>query len=283
MSELDGAEFLTAFEAAMRDTALFALRTSQGQVKRKQAELSRGLGVPGGVSLEDMAAIRLAAGQLAEVEASIERVDRCEDGEDLYDSPSLYEEREAELSRFEALREEILAAQPMLRRVAAGRFAALSPEAMLEQLGGDCGQILSDIATTRDNLLAGRLPLWSVQPIVTATTAGLKVSDPDKQALLQDKVRGARKKAAITAVGLAALSIGLGLVYADSDRFDAALRAALAGHVKHYTRGSERNDPRGFFSLPLAALASWAHDCETEITVQSDYLPGWLVRGHFRG
>jgi hypothetical protein len=71
-------------------------------------------------------------------------------------------------------------------------------------------------------------------------------------------------------------------IYSDDEGVNALLLDALKLHIRHYTRGSNRNDPRGFFSLPLAALAAWAHDCEREITVEADYLPRWLIAGRFR-
>ena len=71
-------------------------------------------------------------------------------------------------------------------------------------------------------------------------------------------------------------------IYADAEGVNALLLDALKLHVRYYTRGSNRNDPRGFFSLPLAALAAWAHDCERGLTVEADYLPRWLIEGRFR-
>jgi hypothetical protein len=71
-------------------------------------------------------------------------------------------------------------------------------------------------------------------------------------------------------------------IYSDDRGFNALLADALKLHIRYYTRGANRSDPRGFFSLPLAALAAWAHDCERETTVETDYLPRWLIAGHFR-
>ena len=70
-------------------------------------------------------------------------------------------------------------------------------------------------------------------------------------------------------------------IYSDDATFDAALRGALSRHVAHYTRGSNRNDPAGFFSLPLTALAARAHDVRTPVTIEADYLPGWLITGRW--
>jgi hypothetical protein len=214
MEELEGQEFLTAFEVAMRDTALFALKVSQGEVRRKQAQLSRGLGVEGGVSLEEMAAIRLAAGQLADLDSEIELAElACDPVASIYTPCEDLDERlqaERELDGLRSRREDVLATQPMLRRVGAARFARLGELEMLEELGGDCGLILRDIGATRERLLAGKLPLWSVQPIVTATAAGLGVGGPRAE-LLQARVARAKKKAMVSAIGLAALSVGLGL------------------------------------------------------------------------
>ncbi len=44
--------------------------------------------------------------------------------------------------------------------------------------------------------------------------------------------------------------------------------------MRHHTLGIE-----GILSLELCSLAALAYEQDIEIEVESDYIPGWLVRG----
>ena len=70
-------------------------------------------------------------------------------------------------------------------------------------------------------------------------------------------------------------------VYREPERFNERLHDALIAHQHHRTTGDRSRDPMGFFALAPTAIASWAYDGSAEFTVESDYLPRWLVEGAF--
>lgn len=59
----------------------------------------------------------------------------------------------------------------------------------------------------------------------------------------------------------------------DEDGFNYELGNALRWHRAFFDRDPWRNDPEGVLSLPLLALACWAHDLGLNIEVESEYLP----------
>jgi hypothetical protein len=65
----------------------------------------------------------------------------------------------------------------------------------------------------------------------------------------------------------------------DADAFNAALEKGVEWHRKHWTRGEKKKDPSGFFALGLTALAALAFDHDLPITVDSPYLPRFLIEG----
>ena len=70
-------------------------------------------------------------------------------------------------------------------------------------------------------------------------------------------------------------------IYEGPEPFNAALVDALEAHQRYYTTGTRNNDPRGFVALGPLALCSWADDCMIPVTVESGYIPKWLVEGAF--
>ena len=220
MAELAGADFLSAFEVAMRDVALFALASSERRVRCTLGQVVRGFGVSGGYAVEDLVRLRLAAARIEAIDDELDELrERWEPHPDLDNAELLFEEGQTDVPALDARvpglmaeRDDVLALAPWLRRLPdPTSILSRSDDEVMAWLGGDCAQILEDIAVTRRNVLRGALKLWAVEPIVTSTAAGLGVSDPEKTALLADRVRGARRSEALTSIGLAALSIGLAL------------------------------------------------------------------------
>ncbi len=222
LATLDGAEFLAAFEMAMADGAGVALRRSEAEVRAKRARLD------GGPSLRELGRFRLVAAQVAEADGEILGLTSAllrpfdpmagpegaavtparPDGEEL----AGIEARRAEVA---ATREALLDLEPMLRRFDdRGEVAGLSNEALLERLGGDCDGVLEAIIRTRARLGAGKLSLWSNEAIVARTAARLNVAAPEHLELLAGKQTKAARAEAWTAIGLAAISIGLGVAAA---------------------------------------------------------------------
>lgn len=66
----------------------------------------------------------------------------------------------------------------------------------------------------------------------------------------------------------------------DAEGFNQALAEALAQHKEYWTRTDDDADsPFGFIALGQLALASFAHDTGTPITVRSEYLPLRVLDG----
>ncbi|MCB9668940.1 MAG: immunity 49 family protein [Alphaproteobacteria bacterium] len=66
-------------------------------------------------------------------------------------------------------------------------------------------------------------------------------------------------------------------IYAGVPALDEALVAALEAHKAWYSEGDGKGDERGIVALGPLALGVWAHSCGLTPTVESDYLPTWLL------
>lgn len=67
------------------------------------------------------------------------------------------------------------------------------------------------------------------------------------------------------------------LAAGDGKRFEHALTDALIKYRTFYDTARSRTDPSGFVSVPLLALACWAHDLGLPVTVESDYIPRHFI------
>lgn len=67
----------------------------------------------------------------------------------------------------------------------------------------------------------------------------------------------------------------------NSEKFNAELEVAILEHQSYYTSGDRFAEYRGWVSIPLIASASLAFESDIEVTVESDYVPLWLVKGQF--
>lgn len=65
----------------------------------------------------------------------------------------------------------------------------------------------------------------------------------------------------------------------DEARFNAALVEALEAHKAWWGRGTRLDDPEGLFSNQASALVVMARQRNLEVTVESDYMPKWLIEG----
>ncbi|MGW2400037.1 immunity 49 family protein [Kitasatospora sp. NPDC001664] len=74
------------------------------------------------------------------------------------------------------------------------------------------------------------------------------------------------------------------LVQRDAEKFNEALVEGLELHREYWTAEEDRLDePFGFVSLPLLAIACLARDLGIEVEVESDYLPKHLLLGSWVG
>lgn len=67
----------------------------------------------------------------------------------------------------------------------------------------------------------------------------------------------------------------------DSTAFNEALIKAVKCHKKSWSKKSLKNNPHGFLAISLLGLASIAYDRGNSITVESDYIPKYIIEGDF--
>lgn len=63
----------------------------------------------------------------------------------------------------------------------------------------------------------------------------------------------------------------------DAAAFDAAMVKALDGHRHFYTKADGKGDILGMMALGPLAMAVWAKDLGVNTTVESDYIPRWII------
>jgi len=63
----------------------------------------------------------------------------------------------------------------------------------------------------------------------------------------------------------------------DQQAFDEAMWKALEGHKHYYTKGEGKRELTGMIALRPLAMAVWAKDLGITTTVESDYIPRWII------
>jgi hypothetical protein len=69
------------------------------------------------------------------------------------------------------------------------------------------------------------------------------------------------------------------LLLDNADEFNVALTKGVEWHRKHWTKGKKKKDAGGAYNPGLTAIASLAYDRDMSITVDSPYLPRFLIEG----
>jgi hypothetical protein len=220
--DLDSADakvILPAFEAAMLDTALAALSESERGVKEKSPKFAKGLG---GVPDSEVQLIKNTALELLPLQKHVEHGLSLKEGATrmvgtrapvggiAYD---MLEESKKELA-YVPQRNAVRQRYPMLARFDAIQleaFTKLSDEDRIKKLNGEFPNILSDIADTRNNLVAGKIDLWESTEIVEATMLGLGITAKEKRDVIAAKKKQHEKSKTITAIIKAVINIGLGI------------------------------------------------------------------------
>ena len=93
----------------------------------------------------------------------------------------------------------------------------------------------------------------------------------------------------LTMLSLPEIDAWRSLIENDEEQFNRSLEKAVIAFKKYYNRNtplnkggrSLKNYPNGLFSLNLTGLAAIAYDKGWKITVKSDYMPEWMVKGLF--
>lgn len=218
------AGFLLAFEDGLRTTVLQLLLDAELEAQRTQSAMNAG-------SEADLDAVQDALDKVLPVDAQLAQVDHelgmaetashmhptggnvdLAMGESLSgkDVESLTLQRDALVS----LRNDILAPVPVLTRVDRKALAALPDDQRAGLLANTCGDVLDGIGRSREALLGGRLDVWSLAPAVRPTLASLRVTDPEKVALVEARVFQGQLEDTLWQVTMAALAIGLGVAAA---------------------------------------------------------------------
>jgi hypothetical protein len=63
----------------------------------------------------------------------------------------------------------------------------------------------------------------------------------------------------------------------DTPAFDEAMWKALEGHKHYYAKAEGKKDMLGMIALGPLAMAVWAKDLGVNTTVESDYIPRWII------
>jgi hypothetical protein len=211
--------FFLMFEAAMKDNALSVLKHSHRAAQREVERRS----MCGVVPREEIELMRSTASSLAAIDEELEGLSRM--GGPAVVRPaypyvnypgdlSRWEDRNHHRQRLERERRTVLAQYPMLARVDARAFAAMSETEQQQALGAEAYSVLDDIAETRANVLSGSLDLWALRPIVESTIMGLGIIDPDRRQMVLDRMESTQRLDAATTLALAVLSLGFGLAAA---------------------------------------------------------------------
>lgn len=92
-------------------------------------------------------------------------------------------------------------------------------------------------------------------------------------------------------ITLPVLAIYHCILHKDQAAFEEAVYQALLKWKEYYTmqyvdeQGEERDhsiEPQGYLALPIAAACAYAHDKGIKLeTVESDYIPKWMIEGRF--
>jgi Immunity protein 49 len=115
-------------------------------------------------------------------------------------------------------------------------------------------------------------------------------NDPRARALLSQARDLAEPERASVApewakcMGRPLAELGLRIVEGEPNAFNVALAGAVEQHKAYWSKNaktaglSRRDDPHGILALWPLGLACLAHDRGMPIDVESDYIPGWIIR-----
>lgn len=229
---VDKEKLISAFNAAMQDTAMVILSTTERDVRMKKERFDRASGgaVGDGVSVSEMGVIKKTAEELAakdvEIAAGRKRVADANMSHAMSQPPAgggggmefgkaHREKAQAEQKQVDALelqRKIIVSHYPLLSRVDPKKFKALSEEEMVKQLGGEMPGMLKDIETVRGMIADGQ-NLWEIDSVVDATIAGLGLDEANRKVIVETKAKYVKEKK-VAAIVRTVLSVGFSIAAA---------------------------------------------------------------------
>jgi hypothetical protein len=199
-------QFFRQYNLALRDTAFNTLAQSELEAKQQQKLLQ------GNTLGAQRSRILQTSRQLAEIDAQIAALGRTgvrqtpgvpapAPGPD----PEKWLKQKNEL---EAQRAQILSQYPLLSRVNPAEFNALTEAQQTAKLREATGGVLSDIATTRQNIINGKINLMSLPSMVATTNMGLNIP-PQQAEWIAQRIDSDAKWDVAGKIAVAALAIGL--------------------------------------------------------------------------
>jgi hypothetical protein len=223
----DKDQFLKQYNLSLRDTAFHLLSASELDAKQKQQSFANGL------PPTEAPKIQSVATRLEELDKQIGQAQWDRSMTDIAAgqsnqgmavaslfSDSVKKSFEAQLNeqqaahnrvqQLEQQRKAVLAQYPLLERVNPSDFNKLSPNEQAKVLQNACGDVLKDIATTRQNIVKGKMNLMQLAPLVAATNEGLGIQ-PEQAEWVAQKASSDKTWDTAGKIGLGALALGLGI------------------------------------------------------------------------
>ncbi len=221
----DKDQFLKQYNLSLRDTAFHLLSASELDAKQKQQSFANGLPVAEAPKIQSVAKrledldkqigqaqwdrtfTDIAAGQSNEgmAIASLFSDSAKKNFESQINDQQAAHNR---VQQLEQQRKAVLAQYPLLERVNAADFNKLSPDEQAKVLHSACGDVLNDIATTRQNIVKGKINLMQLSPLVAATNEGLGIQ-PEQAEWVAQKASSDKNWDIAGKIGLGALALGL--------------------------------------------------------------------------
>jgi hypothetical protein len=207
--------FLGQYERSMRDTAFTTLNVSEHEAQQKK-QLFSGHALPP----QEKGKIHQVSKELAALDQQIQAAETEAQKAQGHFAPTLvvdevvgqnpekWNAARARKAQLEAKRNQVLTQYPLLSRIDPAEFNRLDEAQQTAKLREACGGVLNDIQATRDNLIQGKINLWSLAPLVATTNEGLGIQ-PEQAEWVAQKVKSDRTWDTASKVGTAALSIGL--------------------------------------------------------------------------
>ncbi len=227
-------QLIAAFNAAMQDTAVVILNTTERDVRTKKERFDRATkgAVGDGVSSSEMGVIKKTAEELAAKDDEIQPfkdkmtalqlelvLQSVVPGgvllQPLGITNSTLEKMkavQADIDKLETQRKIIASRYPLLTRVDPKEFKKLSEEEMVKQLGGEMPGMLEDIETVRGMISDGH-PLWEVDSVFQATMAGFGLDEANRKILTETRAEYIKDKQT-AAIVRTVLTIGMSIAAA---------------------------------------------------------------------
>ncbi len=216
LEKLDEAELVATFQAAMYDTAMSVLATSESEARDKQKQFE----TAGATTKEESATIDATARELLDTQKKLDWLHQEFEAHKSMargvPDQSKQMQLKAEIERGQLVKKKKLRSYPMLGRFPTSKdlegFVAKSPREREVALAGSTKGVLSDIFSTRENIQTGDLNLWNVPSIVDATMAGLDIGPKSPaRKKIKDKASAVSTQETVLSIALAVFSIGFSI------------------------------------------------------------------------